>query len=82
MFPVTLSSDGDDIIVNGGSKADAVKAEAIAGCQDGKWRSLMYMMAVASVIRRPIYSVYPDMPFRFRALMHNVLKPRLPPIKP
>ena len=34
------------------------------------------MMALASVIRRPIYSIYPNVAFRYRALMHNVLKPR------
>ena len=80
LFPVALSSDGDGVIVNGGNEMDAVKAEAIAGCEFNKWGSLVHMMALASVIRRPIYSVYPNVAFRYRALMHNVLNPRLPPV--
>ena len=34
LFPVALSKDGDRILIAGGSQADAVKAEAIAGCKD------------------------------------------------
>ena len=80
LFPVALSSDGDGVIANGGNKVDAVKAEAIAGREFKKWSCLVHMMALASVIRRPIYSVYPNVAFRYRALMHNVRKPRLPPV--
>ena len=34
-------------------------------------------MALASVLRRPIHSLYPNVKFRFRTLLHNVLKHRL-----
>ena len=80
LFPVALSSDGDSVITNGGSEVDAVKAEAVAGCEFKKWGCLLHMMALASVIRRPIYSVCPNVAFRYRALMRNVLQPRLPPV--
>ena len=80
LFPVALLSDEDGIIANGGNEVDAVKAEAIAGYEFKKWGCLVHMMALASVIRRPTYFVYPNVAFRYRALMHNVLKHRLPPV--
>ena len=80
LFAVVLSSDSDGVIANGGNEVDAVKAEAIAGCEFQKWGCLVHMMALASVIRRPIYPVYPNVAFRYRVLMHNVLKPRLRPV--
>ena len=80
LFPVALSSDGEGVIANGGNEVDAVKAEAITGCEFKKWGGLVHMMALASVIRRPNYLVYPNVAFRYRALMRNVLMPRLPPV--
>ena len=80
LFAVVLSSDGDGVIADRGNEVDAVKAEAIAGCEFQKWGCLVHMMVLASVIRRRIYSVYPNVAFRYRALMHNVLKPRLRPV--
>ena len=80
LFPVALLSDGDGVIANGKNEVDAVKAEAIAGYEFKKWGCLVHMMALPPVIRRPIYSVCPNVAFRYRALMLNVLKPCLPPV--
>ena len=81
LFPVALSKDGDRILTAGGSLVNAVKAEAIAGCKDKSWGCLLHLMALASVLRRPIYSLYPNVQFRFRTLLHNItLKPRLSPL--
>ena len=77
LFPVALSRDGDRILAAGGSRADAVRGEAIAGCKDGNWSCLLHVMALASVLKRPVYSLYPNVQFRFHTLMQNVLKPRL-----
>ena len=63
LFPVALLSDEDGIIANGGNEVDAVKAEAIAGYEFKKWGCLAHMMALPSVIRRLIYSVYPTVAF-------------------
>ena len=76
LFTVALSVDGDQILAGGGSRIDAIKAEALAGCKNGVWGSLVHMMALASVIRRPIYSLYPEVTFRYRPLMHKLLNPR------
>ena len=77
LFTVALTAVGDKIISDGGSQTEAVKAEAIASCKIGVWGSLLHVMAFASVIKRPIYSLYPDINFRFRPLMHQLLNPRL-----
>ena len=76
LFTVALTAVGDKIISDGGSQTEAVKAEAIASCKIGVWGSLLHVMAFASVIRRPIYSLYPDINFRFRPLMQQLLNPR------
>lgn len=77
LFAVALTAVGDKIISNGGSQTETVKAEAIACVKIGVWGSLLHVMAFASVIREPIYSLYPDINFRFRPLMHQLLNPRL-----
>lgn len=76
LFTVGLSVDGDQILAGGGSTIDAIKAEALAGCKNGVWGSLVHMMALASVIRQPIYSLYPEVNFLYRPLMHKLLNPR------
>lgn len=76
LFTLALSADGDKILAGGGSKIDAIKAEALAGCKNGVWGSLLHMMALASVIRRPIYSLYPEVNFQCRPLMQKLLNPR------
>lgn len=75
LFTIALSSDGDGVMTNGGNAVHAVKAEAVAGCEFKVYGSLMHMMALASVIGRPIYSVYPNV-----LIMQNLLKPRLPAV--
>ena len=66
LFPVALTLNGDKAIANSGSRIDAVKVEAVATCKDKEWGSLIHRMAIASLIRQPIYSLYPEVNFRFR----------------
>ena len=77
LFTVALTAVSDKIISDGGSHTEAVKTEAIASCKIGVWDSLLHVMAFASLIRQPIYSLYPDINLRFRPLMHQLLNPRL-----
>jgi len=60
LFPVALTANGDRAIANSGSRIDVVKAEAVATCKDKEWGSLIHMMAMASVSRQPVYSLYPE----------------------
>ena len=66
LFPVALTASGDKALTDGGTRIDAVKAEAVAICEDKQWASLINMMALASVIERSVYSLYPEVNFRFR----------------
>ena len=77
LFLVALTANGDKAIAIGGSRIDAVKAEEVATCKDKEWGSLIQMVAIASVIRWPVYSLYPELNFRFRPLMMNLLKPQI-----
>lgn len=76
LFLVALTVSGDKALTDSGTRNDAVKAEAVAPCEDKQWASLIHMMAMASVIGRSVYSLYPEVNFRFRPLMMNLLKPR------
>ena len=77
LFTVAVTAVGEKIISDGGSQTEAVKTEATASCKIGVWDSLLHVMAFTSVIRQPIYLLYPDINFRFRPLMHQLLNPRL-----
>lgn len=75
LFPVALAATGDKAFTDGGTRIDAVKAKAVARCEDKQWASLINMMALESVVGRPVYSLYPEVNFRFCTLMMNLLKP-------
>ena len=69
-------ASGDKALTDGRTRIDAVKAEAVGTCEDKQWASLINMMELASVIGRPVYSLYPEVNFRFRPLMMNLSKPQ------
>ena len=57
-------------------KCETVKVQALSTCCAGEWSSLLNILALASVISRPIFSLYPDVNFPFRKLFHRVVMPR------
>ena len=59
------------------SKVEGVKAEAAATSEDKVWSSLAHWMALATVIKTPIFSVYPNANIALRSLMHGLVHPRL-----
>ena len=59
------------------SRVSAVQSEAIGGCQLGGWSSLMHIMGLATVIRRPIFTLYPNCAEGIRPLLHGIVKPRV-----
>ena len=59
-------------------KCEAVKAQALSTCTAGEWSSFFYILALATVISRPLSSVYPDFNFRYRKLLHRTVMRRLP----
>ncbi|KAL9972770.1 hypothetical protein ACROYT_G019138 [Oculina patagonica] len=58
------------------SRVSAVKSDAIGGCQLGQWSALIHIMALATVICRPIFTIYPNCAEGIRPLLHGLVKPR------
>ena len=76
LFSIALTKAGDEKMSETGNKLDAVKAEALVACTPGKWSSFMHVLGLASVISNPVRSIYPDVNFRFRSLIHRYVSPR------
>ena len=76
LFSIALMHKGDLKYGKTKQKSETIKAEALAACEIGQWSSFVHMMGLASVVSSPIFSVYPEVNFRYRKLMHRVLKPR------
>ena len=77
LFLVALMASGDKALTDAGTRIDAVKAEAVATCEDKQWASLINMVALASVIGRSVYSLYLEVNFRFVERIISVRSPGL-----
>ena len=76
LFPVALTESGADECSKNRSKTDAVKSEALVACTRGEWSSFLHILGIASVLSKQVQSIYPDVNFRFRSLIHRIVKPR------
>jgi hypothetical protein len=77
LFLMTTSCDG---IKPGCDRKSIIKNVAIKTCDLSEWASLVHFFAAASVIQRPLFSVYPQKSHRLgltRSLYHRLIKPRI-----
>ena len=58
-------------------RVKSIKAEAIALSEDKEYSSMAAIMALSTVMRRPIFSLYPDIPYNKRKLFHRRIEPQL-----
>ena len=58
------------------SKVEGVKVEAAATSEDKVRSSLVHAMALATVIKRPFFSVYPNANLALQPLMHALVHRR------
>lgn len=72
-----LTAAGENERQASSSKVKAVKAEAAGTSEDKVWSGLVHFMGLATVIKRPIFSVYPNENLALRLLMHGLMHPRL-----
>lgn len=72
-FIVSLSMDVQD----GQDRLPALKRQAMLTCRNKQWAGLVEMMALSTVIRNNVYSVYPNASPTMRPLFHGVIKPRI-----
>ena len=76
LFTVALTEAGADECSKNRSKTDAVKSEALVACTRGEWSSFLHILGIASVLSKQVQSIYPDVNFRFRSLIHRIVKLR------
>ena len=81
LFLIALTKRGDLRYTASQSKMEAVKEEAFVACEKGEWSSLVHLMGLSSVMSTPILSIYPDVSFRYRPLMHREIQPRRCPLE-
>ena len=79
LFSIALTKAGEEKFAKTREKSEAVKAEALVACTRGKWSSFMHVLGLASVVSKPLRSIYPDVNFRFRSLIHRSVSPRTTP---
>lgn len=76
LFIQCLSESGLKVFENTKDRIKVVEGEAIAGCCGKKWPIIMHIMALSTVIGRPIFSLYPECNTNTRALCHKEILPR------
>ena len=76
LFSIALTPRGEQRYTASQNKMEAVKEEAFVACEKGEWSSLVHFMGLSSVMSTPIRSIYPNVGFRYRPLMHRELQPR------
>lgn len=72
-YIISLSTDDGNCDQN---RTQTVKKEAMVTCVLKKWAGLMQVMALSSVLKRVIYSVYPNYSLGIRPLFHGPIQPR------
>ena len=63
-------------VANGNNRIECLQAQAIHTCGLQNWSGLIHIMALASVLKRPIFSVYPKASPLVRPLFHGLIRPR------
>ena len=79
LFSIALTKEAMDKFSETGSRVQAVKAEALVACTKYEWSSFVHFLGLASVISKPVHSVYLDVNFCYRILIHRSLYPRTSP---
>ncbi|CAH3034148.1 unnamed protein product, partial [Porites lobata] len=77
VFTLALKENGIAEWEHSGNRESAIQSEAIGGCQLGEWSSLMHIMALSTVISRPVFTIYPSCAEAIRPLLHGLVKPRI-----
>jgi len=75
LFIQCLSESGLKVFENTKDRIEDVKGESVAGCRDKKWAVMMHLMALSTVIGRPILSLYPECNTNTRPLCHKEIFP-------
>ena len=72
LFVMSLSVD----VSNGNNATECLREQAIHTCYPGNWSGFIHMMALSSVIKLPVFSVYPESSPAIRSFFHGLIRPR------
>lgn len=75
LFTICLSKLGMSVWDISKNPTKAIQAEAQVASKPKEWAGMFHLMALASVIGWPIFSVYPNVPLVFRELLHGMVQP-------
>ena len=76
IFPDMLAiDDGQNSWYRSFDQKAAVTREAIAVAQKGAFSSLLSVLGLSSVMKPPIRSIYPNIPYKLRQLFHQIINP-------
>ena len=77
IFSMALQCQAEDAFSAMKDKCKVVKVQALTTACAGEWLSMLNILALASVISRSIFSLYPNVNFPFQKLLHRVVMPKL-----
>lgn len=77
LFILMVTSAGEKQGQSTRRAVEAVKAEAMSASKDKVCSSLVHLMALSTVLKRPIFSVYPNTNPALRPLIHGLVHPRV-----
>ncbi|CAC5408480.1 unnamed protein product [Mytilus coruscus] len=79
-FGMSLTGSAENVLTSTNNREAAIRHEALETCckiPRPKWSRLIHIAALASVLKRPVYSVYPsNTEFPYRHLFHQQFNPR------
>ena len=75
VFSTILTEAGEEEMTNSKSRVEAVRAEARNTCIKDNWNGMIQMLALATVLRLPVFSVYPEANPGLRPIFHWKILP-------
>ena len=75
VFSTILTEAGEKEMTNSKNRVEAVRAEARNTCIRDNWNGMIQMLALATVLRRPVFSIYPEANPGLRPVFHWKILP-------
>ena len=76
VFSTILTEAGAKEMTNSKNRLEAIRAEARDTCLTNNWNGMVQLMALSTVLRWPIFSVYPEANPALRPILHWTIPPR------
>ena len=77
VFSTILTEAGENEMTNSKNQVEAVGAEARDTCLKNNWNGMIQMLALPTVLRRLVFSMYPEANPGLRRIFHWKISPRI-----